>query len=111
MLRSPPQTCRTRIKASAEYANNLSDIETDKKTVLFCQPAGSYLAHVKLQTPHVPLDGFDLLQTDRNGTRICWSSLEHGHMWFIAVSVMIGASVLQDVMRQSSTLRLRLNCK
>lgn len=30
----------------------------------------SYLAHVKLQTPHVALDGFDLLQRRRRHTRL-----------------------------------------
>lgn len=38
----------------------------------YCHPAShhiAYLAYVKLQTSHVPLNGFNLLQKDRDGTQ------------------------------------------
>lgn len=40
----------------------------------------SHLAHVKLQTSHVPLDGFDLLQKDRKSTIIYSCLWEHDYM-------------------------------
>lgn len=41
-----------------------------KRLHIYIHHISSYLAHVKLQTSHVPLNGFDLLRKDRDGTII-----------------------------------------
>lgn len=43
-----------------------------KHWLIWIHHFSSYLAHVKLQTSHVPLNGFDLLQEDRHSANKNW---------------------------------------
>lgn len=58
----------------------------------------SYLAHVKLQTSHVPLNGFDLLQKDRDSTLFYYSLIQHDDIWHKAVnSTIISVGIMRQL--------------
>lgn len=72
-------------------------IPTNVSHLISIHRINSYLAHVKLQTSHVPLNGFNLLQKDRDSTLFYYSLWQHDYIWHKVANITI---ISVDIMRQ-----------